>query len=220
MVLHSFGMPDDAPEGVRLFDASKLMTLQEIDVFRKTSMLALASDIYRYRIQRENMGLYVDCDVYCLRPLEETDYVFGWESSKLIGSAVLKIPSESQLLRELLQASEDHHFIPPWVPPRKRNKMALRKRFGFPVHVADQPWGVIGPQLLTHYARELGLAEQASSIDAFYNLHFECTGLLYEPGLSVEDLTTRRSSFLHLCNSRLKPTGVPAGSPMHEILTA
>ncbi|MGE6784618.1 hypothetical protein ACQKGL_19075 [Ensifer adhaerens] len=218
VVLHSFGMPEDAPEGVRLFDASKLMSLPEVDAFRKTNRLAFASDIYRYRIQRENMGLYVDCDVYCLKPFEENDYVFGWESSKLICNAVLKIPSGSRLLQKVLEASEDLHFIPPWLPARKRNKMALRKKLGFPVHVADQAWGVIGPQLLTHYVRELELTNHASSIDSFYNLHFECTGLLYEPGLSVLDLATRRSSFLHLCNSRLKPSGVPAGSPMHEIL--
>ncbi|WP_156134281.1 galactosyltransferase Lgt5 [Ensifer sp. ZNC0028] len=220
VVLHSFGMPEDAPVGVRLFDASKLMALQEVDVFRKAKMLALASDIYRYRIQREGMGLYADCDVYCLKPLDEDDYIFGWESSKLIGSAVLKIPPQSRLLQELLEAAEDLHFIPPWLPRRKRNKMGLRKKLGFPVHVADQAWGVIGPQLLTHHVREMNLTNHASSIDAFYNLHFECTGLLYEPGLSVRDLATSRSSFLHLCNSRLKPSGVPAGSPMHEILNA
>ncbi|MBX8784743.1 galactosyltransferase Lgt5 [Ochrobactrum sp. GRS2] len=220
VVLHSFGVPEDVPEGVRLFDASKLMSLQEIEIFRKNSRLAFASDIYRYRIQRENMGLYVDCDVYCLKPFAETEYIFGWESSELICNAVLKIPAESHLLKKILEASEDSYFIPPWLKTRRRNRMTLRKKLGFPVHVADQPWGVIGPQLLTHYVRELNLTDHVSSIDTFYNMHFECTNLLYEPGLSVLNLTSGRSSALHLYSSRLKLNNIPAGSPMDEILNS
>lgn len=220
VVLHAFKRPQDTPDGVTIFDASKLMTLDEVEVFQKHRRLAFASDIYRYRIQRENMGLYVDCDVYCLKPFDEAEYIFGWESNDLICNAVIKIPAESPLLQKMLEASEDNYFVPPWLKSSRKNKLLLRKKIGFPVHVALQPWGVIGPQLITHYVRELNLNNHTSSIDMFYNLHFECTNLLYEPGLSVRDLTSNRSSALHLYSSRLKRNGAPAGSPMAEILNS
>ena len=220
VVLHSFGRPDDTPEGVRLFDASKLMSLKEVEIFQKYRRLAFASDIYRYRIQREGMGLYVDCDVYCLKPFEDADYIFGWESDDLICNAILKIPAKSPLLQKVLEASENKYFIPPWLKSSKKNKLIIRKKLGFPVHVALQPWGVIGPQLITHYIRDLNLVDHASSIDKFYSLHFDYSDLLYEQGLSVNDLTSSRSSALHLYSSRLKQNSAPIGSPMFEILNS
>ncbi|RBO92254.1 hypothetical protein [Pseudochrobactrum asaccharolyticum] len=115
VVPHAYGRPHDTPDGVRLFDAGKLMREAEVEVFKRHNLLAYAFDIYRYRSQREGMGLYVDCDVFCLESFADEEYVFTWESGHLIANGILKNPHDSELLRRILKDSENPHFIPPLV---------------------------------------------------------------------------------------------------------
>lgn len=218
VVLHSYGRPHDTPDGVRVFDANKLMKEEEIVLHKKTNSLTLASDRYRYRILREDMGLYVDCDMYCVRPFAETDYTFGWHSGDTINNAVLNAPHDSEFLKQVLKASEDLYFVPPWRKGVKGAYTRLRKSLGVPVHISQHKWGTIGPSLVTHCAKEQGLLERVSAIDIFYPLHWDQLDLLYERGLKVDDLISSRTLGVHLYNSALKNREVLADTPLYEIV--
>lgn len=218
VVLHAYGKPHDTPDGVRLFDASKLMKEEEIILHKKTSSLTLASDRYRYRILREGMGIYVDCDMYCVRPFTEMDYAFGWHSHDTINNAVLNAPHDSALLREVLKASEDSYYMPPWRKGHKGAYARLRKALGIPLHISKHKWGTIGPSLITHCVKELGLLDKASAIDIFYPLHWEQLQLLYERGLKVSDLHSSRTLAVHLYNSALKNREIIKDTPLYEIV--
>lgn len=220
VVLHTYARPHDTPDGVRLFDANKLMKQEEIVLHKKTGSLTLAADRYRYRILREGMGLYVDCDVYCLQPFPQDQYVFGWEDDDTINNAVLNMPHDSELLKHIIKASEDDFFIPPWRGKNKILYARLCKAIGLPVHVSRQKWGTIGPRLISYCVKELGLEDEASPLDVFYPVYFKQLDLLYERGLTIADITTPRTLGVHLYNSLLKDRSVVAGSPLHAILTA
>ena len=220
VVLHAYGRPDDTPNGVRLFDASKLMKEEEIVLHKGTGSLTLAADRYRYRLLREGMGLYVDCDMYCMKPFPESEYTFGWEDDETINNAVLNAPYDSAFLQHVLSAAEDPYFIPLWRKKRKTLYARTRKAIGFPIHVSQHKWGTIGPRLVSHYVKELGLTEKARPIDAFYPVYFKQLDLLYEKGLKMRDITTPRTYGVHLYNSLLKNRPVVEGSPLHEILNA
>lgn len=220
VVLHSYGRPHDTPDGVRLFDAGKLMKETEVEVFKRHNLLAYASDIYRYRIQREGMGLYVDCDVFCLEPFADEEYVFTWESGHLIANGILKIPHDSELLKRILKDSENPYFIPYWYSRRKKRKMALRKLLGFPKHVVKQEWGVIGPQLISYHIKQLELTHHAQSIDTYLNLNSQHVPLLYEEGLRVCDLITPRSIGLHLSSSVRPLKEIIPNTPLYEIVNS
>ena len=218
VVLHAFDAPEDAPDGVEIFDASKLMRRDEVIAHRKTRSLSLASDIYRYRMLREGMGVYVDCDVYCLRPFPDQEYLFGWESDSAIANGVLGAPHNSELVNRLNSAANGRSFIPPWRSKGTQRWLRIRNALGLPLSPADMPWGTLGPSLLTHLVKELGLIDRAMPIDAFYPAHFGQTPLLLDPGLKLEDLTTSRSYGLHLANAVRKTDEAPKGSPLHQIL--
>lgn len=218
VILHSYCKPDDTPSGVKIFDANKLMREDEI-IRHQSGSLALASDIYRYRIQREGLGLYVDCDVYCLKPFEDSDYVLGWEDHKTVNGAVLKVPQDSEMLKKMLEASENPYFIPPWLSMRKTRIAKLKKLVGRPKHISNQHWGAIGPLLITHLVSELGLGSRVSSIDTYYPLHHHHTPLLFQAGLRVEDLVTPRTVAVHLFNASMNNRHVIEGSPIHEIIS-
>ena len=218
VTLHVYDAPVDVPEGVELFDANRLMHRSEVMRHQRTGSLAFASDIYSYRILEAGMGIYVDCDVYCVRPFPDCDYLFGRESHKSINVAVLGAPKDSELVRLLVSHANDPAFIPPWLPLRRRLGLRARKMIGLPRHPSTMRWGTIGPQLLTFAVGSLGLEEKAFPIDAFYALHFSQWRLLNEPGLSVADLHTQRSYALHLWNAALDDRSAPAGSPLREII--
>lgn len=220
VVLHTYGKPEDTPDGVRLFDANKLMKEEEIVRHKKTNSLTLASDRYRYRILREGMGLYVDCDVYCVRPFEQSEYVMGWHSDDTINNAVLNAPFDSPFLKQVLDASEDLYFIAPWFKKRKKAYYRTRKAIGCPIHISKNKWGTIGPSLVTHCALENGLEQHISPIDIFYPLNWAQLDLLYERGLKVSDLTTPRSLGVHLYNSALKIEKAIPDSPLYQIINS
>lgn len=220
VVLHCFETPVDVPSGVELFNAADLMHPAEIVRYEKSGSLALTANKYRYRILREGLGVYVDCDVFCLRPFLHQKLLFGKESDKVINNAVLKIPTEHPLLDTLIEASSDPYFIPWWLPSKKRRHRRIRKTFGFPVHISKQPWGTLGPTLFTKAVEHHGLFDQAKRIDTFYPCSFHHTDLLFDPGLSVGDLVTHRSLAIHLSAALIKEREIPDNCPLHEIIQA
>lgn len=219
VTLHSYGRPDDTPNGVKIFDANLLM--KEEEIFRHQSgNLALVSDVYRYRIQREGLGLYVDCDVYCLKPIENNDYILGWEDQNTVNGAVLKLPQNSEILRSVLKAAENPYFIPPWLSKNKMRFTKLKRMLGRRKHVSKQAWGTIGPHLITYLVKELRLEKKVSPIDVFYPMHYSCTSLLHEKGLRVNDLITPRTTAFHLYNTANNSKELKPDTPLFEIINS
>lgn len=219
VVLHSYGKPEDTPKGVEIFDARKLMKESEI-VRTATGNLALASDIYRYRILKEGLGLYIDCDVYCVKPIKDDEYILGWETQYTVNGAILKVPHDSQILKELMLAAENPYFIPPWFRNKKALRYKLKKALGFPKPVSKQEWGTIGPLLITYLVKNLMLQENVSPIDFYYPMHHQNTTLLSERGLTVKDLITPRTVAFHLYSTAGMGNQIVKYSPLHEIINS
>lgn len=218
VLLHAWGRPRDVPDGVELVDAENFMARSEIISHKQTGSFALASDIYRYRILKKGFGLYVDCDVYCLRPFYDSDFIFGWESNFTINGAVLCIPKDNAILNELIEASSDSYFIPWWFGSRKRQKLKIRKALGWPVHVSRLQWGVLGPQLLTYLIKKHNLTGFAKPIDTFYPISYHNTDLLFDPALTWNDVTTSRTLGVHLGASLLKNRDIIHGSLLDRVI--
>ncbi|KQU75365.1 hypothetical protein ASC75_18650 [Aminobacter sp. DSM 101952] len=218
-VLHAFETPKDTPDGVEMFDASQLLSRSEIVTYRHEKSLALTANIYRYRLLQAGLGIYADCDVYCVRPFPEQDWLFGWESNNVVNNAVLKAPADSKLVKSLVLFTSGRHFIAPWWSPGKTAVYKRLEKVGLGRDIRRTRWGATGPQLLTFLIKKYGLADKALPMDAFYPVHQAMTDLLFDAGLSVRDVTTPRTYAIHLYNNSITPTsGPPPGSPLAEIL--
>jgi hypothetical protein len=219
VVLHCYERPKDLPADIEIADAGKLLPANRIVRHRKTKSFALFSDLLRYEILGAGLGLYVDCDAFCLRPIVDADYIFGWATDTTIGSGVLKLPADCSALAALRAIKDTPNFVPPWVKPRRSRSGWMR---GAPraLPLEELPWGTIGPDALTYYAKQEGIAHFASPMDRFYPVHWQQVQLLFDPGLSVKALTTCRSDSIHLYHSRqtqFMRNGVPMNSPLWEI---
>lgn len=202
VVLHCYQRPKDAPTDVEIADASKLLPASRLLRHRETGSFALFSDLLRYEILGAGLGLYVDCDAFCLRPIVDADYIFGWATGTIIASGVLKLPADCAVLAALRAIKDTPNFVPPWSKPRRRRMEWLRGAAPA-LPLEELPWGVIGPKALTYYAQQHDIAHLASPIDRFYPLHWQQVPLLFDPALSLTALTTPRSDSLHLYHSRL-----------------
>lgn len=218
VILHCYNAPIDVPDGVQLFDASKLMPLSDLIANSETGSVSLGADRYRYRLIEAGFGLYVDCDMFCLKPIPESEYIFGEEDSQRINNAVLKFPPDSELSQALIAATENEYFIPEWLNAKRKFLLRARRSIGFPKSVRGMRWGVWGPNLLTHQINKIGLGHEAKPIDYFYPIHYFSTSLLFEPGLTIKDLATPRTLAIHLCHKTLGSLQAPPDSPLGEIV--
>ncbi len=219
VVLHTYECPSDLPDGIKVFDASKLMKKDEFNKHKSSGPLALAADIYRYRLLKAGFGLYVDCDIFCVKPIPEKEYIFGWESDELINGAILSMPANSDLLNSLTVAAENPYFVPEWLSKKKQRILRLRKLVHMGKHVGKMQWGTIGPILLTHSVKKLNMSHLAEPIDVFYPLHFRHLPLFERVGLKIENLITPNTVALHLTNTVMKLKVTP-NTPLHELINS
>jgi len=223
VVLHVYERPADVPDGIELADAAELLPASKIIRYSRGGSPAITADFLRYEMQREGLGLYVDCDCYCLKPIEDADYIFGLEATTFIANGVLKLPAGSPIVDDLCRLKDERALIPPWASAKRQLYYRWRARLGFPVKLQDLPWGYTGPFALTWYLKQYQLNQHASPIDDFYPVHAAQTSLLLDADLRIEDITTPRTRLLHLSNEKLKHTDlsqVPASSPLGVILAA
>lgn len=221
--LHTYGTPlEGVPDVVEIADASKTLSRDKIVRHRQSGSLALASDLFRYELMAAEAGIYADCDCYCVKPIVDTDLIFGRESDQNLGTAVLKLPPDNPLLSAMRSIGTSRGFIPPWETSRKRKKYKLRSAIGRPVPISKMRWGTMGPIAITYYAKKLGMIDKAKPIDEFYPLHYHHVGLLRDPSVSLDDLITPRTKIVHLWNEFLRKDdrAPPPGSPLAEIINS
>lgn len=210
--LHTYGDIEDLPDGVIKCDANLIIPSSKIVKHKATGSYALFSDIFRYELLKKADGIYVDCDVYCLKPLTipEHGYLFGFEDDSIINGAILALPRNSMLLNKLLDIAYNEYFIPPWYPTKKQTRLKWKKRFGLSKHISDMPWGVIGPEAITYYVKDLNVQDLAQPIDVLYPVYYSRINHLLEPNLDINDITSKRSLCVHLYNEVLKKIDLKA----------
>jgi hypothetical protein len=207
--LYAFEAPADPPPGVEVADAREI----EPDASLVGRYIALGqvsfskfSNLFRYRMIRRTGLCWVDADILCLSApdFRQGEIVFGRQAPDAhpgsIGSAVLMAPPDHPILAEMIEAASRAVDL-------------------------DQPWGVIGPRLITAAARRQGLDGLARPREAFYPVPWDRFLDPFSPDRRAStERATQRSSFLHLWNEYLARVGYdrwacpPEGSFLGEVL--
>ena len=177
----------DLPAGVMRRDAREIFQSDRIWRYEhgpRKGSAALHSNLIRYRLL-ERGKWWLDMDVVLLRnKLPAGDFFLSWESNHTIGTAVMRLPPGSDLLRKTTEIADAA------APTAK--------------------WGEIGPTLVTRLVRELGLTERVSNTHVAYPIHFSKAGQMFDPAAREEvETATRRATFLHLWNTTVREVGLP-----------
>lgn len=204
--VHCYEEIPDLPPDVEAVDATALMPADQLLRYPNGSY-ALSANLLRYRIMALGLGIYIDCDVYCLRTIEDQPSIYGFETNGDMNTAVLKLPADSPTVADLSNIREGWH--PPWMQDQPNRRLN------------EYPWGTTGPRAFTYFGRKNGIASHAQPIDIFYPVHHEQTRLLSDPGIALVELITHRTRYLHVYNqssARYFSDNPPRGSPLWQLI--
>jgi hypothetical protein len=100
ITLYAYG-PLDVPEGVKLGDASDIISSKEKDAFFAVApgLVALFSDLFRYEMLARHGGWWVDTDVVCLGQLPEASFFIGW-LGRAVPNAIMAAPKGHPMMIE------------------------------------------------------------------------------------------------------------------------
>lgn len=220
VVLHCYDAPGDVPAGVELSDAALVLPSARVIRHKATGSYSLFSNLFRYELMRLGQGLWIDCDVYCVRPIIRTgEYVIGWQDPVSLNGAVLRMPPNSPALHWLMSIFTERSPLLPWLAPDELAKFSAMKAAGTEFDLGDLPWGVAGPRALTHVFKAMGLSRHARPPTVFYPLHFNDGGLLLSKG-DIGRIVSPNTLVVHLWNEGLRQymDRMVAGSPIDRLI--
>ena len=211
ITLFSYDDIPNVPKGVILRDGREIIDTEDFIKYEQKNSYALFADLFRLHMIRKCPGMiWVDTDVYCHAPMTyASDYVFGYElpGENRVNNAVLGLPSDSEILSEMLEFTEDRYSIAPFLPKKRQDQMRKAAERGKPVHITQQPWGVWGPLMVTHYVHALGLTDKVQPLNAFYPITFRERFLFMRDEHRAAGLITDETTALHLWASNKRQLG-------------
>ena len=228
ITLFSYDDIPNVPAGVIRRDGREIIDTDDFIKYEQKNSFALFADWFRLHMIHQNPGMiWVDTDVYCHRPMTyDSDYVFGFElpGEHRVNNAILGLPADSALLEHMLAFTDDRYAVPPFLPPKRQESMRKAAAKGAPVHVSQQPWGVWGPLMVTHFVHKLGLEDKVQPLNAFYPITFRERLKFLRPAHVAEGLVTDETTALHLWASNKRQLGnihnglPPAGSYLDRLV--
>jgi hypothetical protein len=230
ITLFSFEDIPNVPDGVVRRDGREIIDTDNFIKYEQKNSFALFADWFRLHMIKQNPGMiWVDTDIYCYRPMDyDSDYVLGYElpGENRVNNAVLGLPADSEMLAQMLAFTSDRTSIASFLPSKQQDKMRKLADAGTPMHITQQPWGVWGPLMVTHYVHTLGLQNHVQNLNAFYPITFrERTMFTRRPSLA-EGMITKDTTALHLWASNKRQLGnnhdglPPKGSYLEKLVQA
>ena len=211
ITLFSYEDIPNVPAGVIRRDGRDIIDTDDFIKYEQKDSFALFADLFRLHMIKHCPGMiWIDTDVYCHRPMDyDSDYVLGFElpGEHRVNNAVLGLPHDSEMLAQMLEFTENRYSIAPFLPQKKQDAFRKAAIKGKPVHVSQQPWGVWGPLMVTHYVHALDLTDKTQPLDAFYPITFRERHKFMRNADRAAELITENTTALHLWASNKRQLG-------------
>jgi hypothetical protein len=219
MALYCYTKPEGVPDGVEVREASVIVSHDMISA-PWCARADLYSDWFRYELLARGLGTWVDADIYLLRPLDlERPYLFGYQDSRIINNAVLRVPPDSPILPRLLEPFVKKS-LPKWMPRSAYIRLRARQLLTGKFDLTLIPWGTTSPFALTALARKFGVERFADPVETFYPARWQDADWILDPDIGLEDVVGERTVAVHLwnkCISHFKNEPAPKGSFLHRL---
>ncbi len=208
------------PEGVEIKDASLILGRDRIFRHYRTKTLSVFSDHFAYSLLNRLGGTWIDCDMYCVRPIpSDEEYLFCRESEDRIAKGVFRLPKGSPITTDLLGVFEHRQSYLPWLLPGTRRRAWFRHHLLRRPYYEVIPVATTGPAAVTYFLERYGLTHLAKTVDSFLPLKFEDAARIAEAGFHESQFLTANSLTIHLWNDARKVGNAPPepGSLMARI---
>lgn len=220
LVLWHYFPLEGVPEGVELRDGHEVVPRERLFRHEPSGSWSLFSNLFRYRLLQQGLGLWLDCDAYLVRPLEPIGgYLMGYDSNALVAAGVLAMPPESPMLGELASMF-DGRTIPPWLPLRWRLRYAAQRALRGRYRIETMPWGNLGPNAVTAMVQRHGLADKVLPPEVLYPWPWQEAAVILRPEAEVLARITPETRALHFYNEMIrswKSDPAPPGSFLERV---
>ena len=208
--IYSYESQGELPAGAEWRDAEDVLPRERLFFYKGHGTPGAFSDLFRMSLMRQERGIWADCDIYCVRPIEGLgDYIFSWERPGSINGAVLRIPSDAPLLDDLLSIFDldNRPLFEPHLPLGRRLEVAARRLLGDPVTPSHMQYGATGPFALTHFVPKHGLLDKVQPRSVFYPVLYKDIPQLMAAGSDIADVISDDTRGVHIWRSQLTRRG-------------
>ena len=204
--LYTYKDVSNVPDGVEICDAQIILPSEEFVTHTRTGSVAPHADKFRYRMLAQEPDLiWADTDAYCVKPFTtDNDHFHGWLGDNEINNGVLRLPTDSPVLLDLIAHTEDPYSIPPWLPRWMQRKLQKYKDAGEPKHAGEMPWGVWGPRALTWLLLQHDEAQYSLPKHALYPVPYRNRRKLARPNRSVDAYLHEDTFSIHFYGRRMR----------------
>ena len=201
--LYTSGPIENIPDSVELHDASDIYegSLTKSEDVRFNA--GVYSDIFRAHLMKKTDYLWVDLDVYCLRPLDApTDHIFGVVyRRKSANNCVLRLPKNSPALQLMMDFYTAEVPIPHWWPDRRLKPLLEDYKAGVRPTLGTLPWTTTGPGVLSWALRTTGELALGQSWKTYFQFQSALNFEYLQTDTPIESYETDVARFVHLYGS-------------------
>ena len=203
--LYTYGKVEGVPAGATILDAREILPASRIFKYRDHDSYAGFSNHFRYRLLLLRGGVWVDCDVICLRRLRLPGFAVAQEESAegppQCASCLMAAPKGDELMRQAEAICDA-------------------------ADVRTLQWGQTGPKLMTRLVRELGREQSLLPVEAVCPVSFMRWKDLISPEPAVQAQArelVRPAQAVHLWHELFRREGFqervrfPEGSVVAEL---
>ena len=191
--------------GVEWRDARAMIGTDD-PIFPELKLSAQAfSDLFRYELLARGEGVWIDLDLYFLKPLGATSgHLYGWEKPDRVNSAILLLPSDSGALADLIRFVRKRPIYAPWWRPKHKIRQRIAIAIGRPLPLSSFPNGQFGPKALTHFLRQHDFLRVAAPQEVFYPIPPQNHAHLISSEVDVNAFVTKKTIAVHLWSNAVK----------------
>jgi hypothetical protein len=141
-----------------------------------------------------------------VRPLSGMgEYLFGWQSEKIINGAILNLPQDSDRLNKLIALSRLRIVIGPHWSFKHKTFQKTMSLIGKEMPIERLDWGVIGPSAITYYVTACGLLHHSQSVDVLYPVLPNDAARFFRVNTdAIKTRITSNTRAIHLWNELIK----------------
>jgi hypothetical protein len=159
VVLHAYTQ-QQAPDGVEVCDAARLLPTDRIFRCSANGSLAVFSDIYRAQILKNFDAVWLDADIFLLRPIDFSApnilAAEGGDEVRNLNSAVLRLQADHPILEKIIRRYKRPYLGVPWTRPKKAWPVLTRALCSRSLGPEHLPWGALGYGAIQGHVAKFG----------------------------------------------------------------
>lgn len=204
LVLWHYHPVDAVPEGVDVRDGREIVPPERLFRHVPTGSWSLFSNLFRYRLLQMGLGMWLDADMYLLKPIDCGDcHIYGFQDAGQIATGIIALPPDSAVLADLIPYF-DAVAIPPWLPWQWRLRFAAQRTLNGRYRLETMPWGNLGPRALHAMLERHGLVNKARPRAEFYPWTWQEAAWIFDPAERFSDRITPETRAVHLYNHAIR----------------